>query len=248
MAYGIKNDFKDIMSLLSPDCFNDVYSDLAENYSSMGLNGVSLGDMTTALYGDYGKNNISRYNTMNILEDCYKTIDSSLSDCILADNANAYVFPYVKHITDVPLCSSGFDVFDEDIPFYQIVIHGIIPYSSTAINGSDDPDKLLLMSAAAGSSLHFDMLYEDISELKDTDFNKYFYAKYNRWTDTAAEQYKLISAVLSKVSDCTISDYHNDNGVIETTYSDGTVIRVNLNEKTIFCNNSEYKANFVQTF
>lgn len=248
MAYGIKNDFKDIMSLLSPDCFNDVYSDLAENYSSMGLNGVSLGDMTTALYGDYGKNNISRYNTMNILEDCYKTIDSSLSDCILADNANAYVFPYVKHITDVPLCSSGFDVFDEDIPFYQIVIHGIIPYSSTAINGSDDPDKLLLMSAAAGSSLHFDMLYEDISELKDTDFNKYFYAKYNSWTDTAAEQYKLISAVLSKVSDCTISDYHNDDGVIETTYSDGTVIRVNLNEKNIFCNNSEYKANFVQTF
>lgn len=241
-AYGVQNDFKETMSLLSPNAFKEVYSNVAENYSDAGLKGVSLGDMTSALYGDYGKLGISRFKTMTILEESYSTLNSSLSNKILADSANAYALPYVSHITEVPLSSSRYDVFDEDIPFYQLVLHGVIPYSTTAVNGSADSETLLLMAIATGSNLYFDMLYEETSVLKDTDFDVYYYANYEHWLNTATAEYKLASEIIKGVSNCTITDYVvSDDNVITTTYSNGTVIKVDLENKTIDNNGQVYK-------
>ncbi|MDD6279418.1 MAG: DUF5696 domain-containing protein [Oscillospiraceae bacterium] len=239
-AYGIPDGFKKNMSLLSPELFGEVFSEVAENYSGSGINGVSIGSLTSSLYGDYGKKNISRYNAMNMLAESYKTLNESLGNGILADSANAYAFPYVSHITGVPLSSSRYDMFDEDIPFYQIVMHGVIPYSTTALNGSADSETLLLMAAASGSNLSYDMLYEETSELKDTDFDIYYYANQSNWVNAAAEEYKLISSILSGVSDCTITDYVTDGDVITTTYSNGTVIEVDLENKTISADGTKY--------
>lgn len=232
-AYGIPDGFKKNMSLLSPSLFDEVYSDVADNYSKAGLSGVSIGNMTTSLYGDYGKKNISRAKAMDLICASYDKLGSSLSEGILADAANAYALPYVSHITSVPLNSSRFDLFNEDIPFYQMVMHGLIPYSTTAVNGDADPTTLLLMAAATGSGLSYDMLYEETSVLKDTEFDVLYYANYLNWTDTASREYKLLQPLLSKVSSCTIDGYEADGDLITTTYSDGTVVKVDLQQKTV---------------
>jgi hypothetical protein len=241
-AYGIPDGFKDNMSLLSPSYFSEVFSEVSSNYKSAGLSGISIGSLTTSLYGDYGKKGISRYSAMNLLTESYSDINSNLSGGILADSANAYALPYVSHITEVPVCSSRFDMFDEDIPFYQLVMHGIIPYSTTAVNGSADSETLLMMAIATGSNLYFDMLYEDTSTLKDTDFDEYFYANYAHWIDTASAEYKLVSEILSGVSDCTIDDYtmSEDGNLVTAEYSNGTVIKVDFANKLIDCNGNEY--------
>lgn len=240
-AYGIPDGFKENMSLLSPSLFKEVFTEAAGSYSDSGLTGMSIGSLTSSVYGDYGKKDISRFDSMNLLTQSYETINSKLSGGILADTANAYALPYVSHITGVPLTSSRYDVFDEDIPFYQLVMHGIIPYSTTAINGDADSETLLLMAAATGSNLSYDMLYEETSTLKDTDFDVYYYANYENWIETASAEYKLVSSILSKVSDCTITDYTvEDESLITTTYSDGTVIQVDLNAKTISDNGTVY--------
>ena len=123
LAYGTQSQTQDPLSLLSPAAFRDVYSDLVKNYGKKDLHAVSLGSMMSSLYGDYGKKAISRDSAQTILEESYQSLrDASIS--LMADTANAYALPYVDEITDVPLQSSGFDVFDEDIPFYQLVMHG----------------------------------------------------------------------------------------------------------------------------
>ena len=234
-AYGIPDGFKKNMSLLSPSHFSEVFSDAGKNYSKAGLDGIAIGDLTSTLYGDYGKKGISRFRAKNILTGCCGSLADKLPDGILADSANAYVFPYVEHITNVPLTSSRFDIFDEDIPFYQIVMHGVIPYSSTPINADADSETLLLMAAASGSCLSYDMIYEDTSILKDTEYDVLYYANYKNWTDTAAAEYDLMKPVLGKVSGCTITSYRteNDGQLITAEYSDGTVVTVDLEEKTI---------------
>ena len=234
-AYGIPDGFKKNMSLLSPEYFGEVFDEVSENYSEAGLDGVSVANLTTSLYGDYGKKSISRYDAMNRLINSYEELNSSLSGGILADCANAYALPYVKHITNVPLSSSRFDIFDEDIPFYQIVMHGLVPYSTTAVNGDADSETLLLMAAATGSNLSYDMLYEETSELKDTDFDIYYYANYADWIETAAAEYRMLEPVLSSVSDSFITDYkiENDGSFVTTTYSNGTVVKVDFEKKTI---------------
>lgn len=239
-AYGIPDGLKKNMSLLSPRLFGEVFTDVADSYKSRDLSGVSIGSLTSSLYGDYGKKKFSRYDAMNELIGSYEKLNGSLTNGILAENANAYALPYVSHITNLPLCSSRFDIFDEDIPFYQIVMHGVIPYSTAPINGSADPENLLLTAAASGSNISYDMIYEETDKLKDTDYDVYYYANWKTHIDPAAAEYKLISSILSDVSSCTITDYSVDGDVITTTYSDGTVIVTDLAEKSITANGITY--------
>ena len=232
-AYGIPDGFRKNLSLLSPDCYGEVFGDIAENYSAAGLSGVSPAGLTASLYGDYGKKCISRAGAEKLLTESYESITETLEGGILADNANAYALPYVSHIKGVPMTSSRFDLFDEDIPFYQMVLHGVIPYSSEAVNGSADPEKLMLMAAASGSCLSCDMIYEETSELKDTDLDFLYYANYKGNIKKAAEEYALLEPLLSSVSDCYITDYRAEGGIITTVYSDGTKVVADLDGMTV---------------
>ncbi len=144
LAHGVPSGFFKPMSLFSPSSYKDAYEALAKNYSSAGLEGVALGSATSALYGDYSKREaFSRDAAAKTLVEQYANLDQTVGS-ILANSANAYALPYVDHIVNVPLTSSGFDIFDYDIPFYQLVIHGLIPYSTTAINGDPDSNELFL--------------------------------------------------------------------------------------------------------
>lgn len=234
-AYNIPDGFKDNMSLLSPHYYEEVFSDIAESYSKAGLSGVCMGNLTSSLYGDYGKKEISRADAKKLAVGGYEILSEKLDNGMLADTANAYAIPHASHITNVPLSSSRFDIFNEDIPFYQMVLHGIVPYSTTAVNGDTDPDTLLLKAAATGSYLNYDMLYEKTSELKDTEFDVYFYANYENQIIPAAEEYELLKPIYSDISEAFITGYETerDGNFITVSYSNGTVIKSDLEEKTI---------------
>ena len=233
-AYDIPDGFKDNMSLLSPSYYSEVFGDIGENYSEAGLSGVSISNLTSSLYGDYGKREISRADAKQLAVEGYELLTDKLENGILADTANAYAIPYANHIMNVPLNSSRFDIFNEDIPFYQMVLHGLVPYSSTALNGTADHNKLLLMAAATGSYLNYDMLYEDTSELKDTEFDVYFYANYNNHLLSAAAEYRLLQPLYEEIAEDYITGFKNDdNGNITVTYSGGTVVKADFSENTI---------------
>jgi len=234
-AYGIPDGFKKNMSLLSPSYYGEVYGDIASSYAKAGLTGAAVDNAASSLYGDYGKKDISRYKAMTLAEEAFGKLSDSLDNGFIADGANAYALPYVSHITNVPLSSSRFDIFNEDVPFYQIVMHGLVPYSTTPVNGDADPSNLLLMAAATGSSLSYDMIYNETSKLKDTDYDRYYYANYHYWADTAAEKYKLLAPLLDSVSDSTITGYDvsDDGSLITTTFSNGTVVKTDLVNKTV---------------
>ncbi len=240
LSYGVQDTSVTTLSLLTPDAFTDLYGKIADRYSKKGLTGVSLGDMTSTLYGDYGKVAMSRDDTKAALQESYKSLnDAGVS--ILADTCAAYAFPYAERISDVPLQSSGFDLFDEDIPFYQIVMHGLIPYSGTAINGSADSANAFLTSVATGCNPAYDMIYAEASDLKDTDLDTYFYSNYAFWQDTAAESYQLAAKVLSGVSDQVITDYQRNGDVSVTEYENGTVVTVDYEAETITVDGTEYR-------
>lgn len=232
-AYGIPDGFSKNKSLLSPEYFNEVFTETAENYSKSGLTGISTATLTTSLYGDYSKEKISRFNAMELTESTLKNLSESLLDGILADGSNAYALPYVSHITNLPTESSRFDIFSEDVPFYQIVMHGIIPYTSVAVNSSPNPTETLLKSVAMGCLPCYDIIAEETNVLKDTELDVYYYANADGWLDDIAEQYCNLKPLYEHIADCTITGYDVDGDTITTTYSDGTITKVNLDSQQI---------------
>lgn len=245
LAYGTQSSVTDPLSLLSPDVFAEIYSDMAENYPDGKLTKFSLGSMTSTLYGDYGKKAVSRDSMMETMTDAYAKLTENMD--MLAETANAYAIPYATAISNVPLQSSGFDVFDEDIPFYQLVLHGIKPYGTTAVNGSADAKQLILKAIACGSNLGYDMIGSETSELKDTALDTLYYAYYADWQDTAAQSHLFASDVLAGVQDQKITAYEQDGDKITTTYENGTEIVVDLKEATAEVDGKTYRmADYVE--
>lgn len=230
-AYGIPDGFSKNKSLLSPEYFEEVFKETAENYVKSGLTGISTATLTTSLYGDYSRDKITRAKSKEITQNSLQTLSESLS--VLADGANDYTLPYVSHITNMPVSSSRFDIFSEDIPFMQIVLHGIVPYTSPAVNSSPNPQKDLLKSAAMGCLPLYDLTAEETEVLKDTELDVYSYSNADGWLDYIAENYAELRPLYEKTADCTITDYSDNGDIITTSYSDGTVTVVNLDELTI---------------
>lgn len=239
LSYGVQDASKKTLSLLSPSAFTELYGKLSGRYAKKGLTGVSLGEMTSTIWGDYGKQNMGRGDTIAALQESYGLIgDNGLS--LLSDSCAAYAFAYSDRISDAPLQSSGFDVFDEDIPFYQLVLHGVIPYSGTAINASADSNNAFLTSIATGCNPAYDMIYAEASDLKDTELDTYYYSHYAFWSDTAAAEYQLADKVLSGVSDQLITDYVREGDKSVTTYENGETIEVDYAAETITAGGKTY--------
>lgn len=246
-AYGVPYGTKKTMSLLSPATFPALYDKLLANYQKQNFPGVSIGSMSAKLYGDYGKKSgTARDTAMQYITDSLgKMRDGSLK--VLSEDPNAYVLPYTDQITDLPLYSSGFNIFDEDIPLYQLVMHGVLPYATKAVNGSADAERLVMLALAAGSNLHFDMLYAETSDLKDTDFDVYYYAYYEYWIKNAAQYYQFSKDVLSAASDSYIISYVKDGDKITTTYANGTETVVDLAECSVSLNGqTKYLKDYVE--
>ena len=165
--------------------------------------------------------------------------DNSLS--IYAPACAAYALPYASYIGSVPLQSSGFDIFDEEIPFYQTVLHGLIPYAGTPINASADTDAAFLTCLAYGCEPSYTMIGAQASTLKDTELDPLFYAHAGYWTADAAAQYKIARDVLGSVTGQAITGFFREGAVTVTTYADGTKIKVDFDAKTVTVGNTLYR-------
>lgn len=236
LNHGVENKFYDAISLLSPRKYEKMFKNLTKSYSKAGIDNISLGSATTVIYGDYGRNSVSRemfkYNLQEYLENMKGSIGS-----ILADGANAYVLKYVDHVSNVPLNSSKFDLFDQEIPFYQIVMSGVKPVSTTAVNGDAEVADLVLRAIASGTNLRFDLVAESADEMKDTRYDKLYYANSEYWIEDAAACYKFAEQILSKTAGSTITEYNVISDTkIETVYANGTKTLVDLEARTVNVN------------
>lgn len=220
LAYGAAK--KEVApALLSPNKYSKVFNEMIESYSKNGVKNIGFGDYSTKLVSDFDrKHSSSREKTMNTVVEGYKNAKDKLGS-VIADGANAYVLPYVSDITNVPLYSTGFNVTDFDIPFYQMVVHGSVNYASTPLNASSNCDDAFLTAIAAGSQIHYDMTYVKNSVLQETDYNDLYYTQYSAWLNRAAVQYKAANETIGKVNDYNISKYElsDDKSVIDVTYS-----------------------------
>lgn len=217
--------------IISPRKYDYFINSFIRNYKKLNIQGISLSGFSNDINSDYNKaSGTNRQQSEEIMINQFKKFDDNQYRMIL-DGANAFTLKYANKVANVPTGSSDFYIEDEEVPFYQIVLHGILPYSGKPLNLSSSYDDEVLKCIETGSSPFFEFIYKDNYEIKDTDYNNYAIS-YNPWKKVSVSTYKKLNDVLSAVQEATIAEHGKiTDKVYKTTYSNGVSIYVNYNSE-----------------
>lgn len=246
LAFGLPHLTKESWTILSPYYYPDLFRKLSESFKKEGATGISLNQASTTLYSDFSRENaegrayFTRTDAKEILMNGYQKLkDSGLT--ILTENANQYLLKYTDYIKDVPLYSSNYDIFDYDIPFAQMVLHGLVPYTTKAINKSANARELRLLSLVTGTPLHYEMMYKNPNKFADSNYDDLYYTNYIGWLDYAGNEYKLFNETIAGVADSNITEFERINkSEYRSKFENGTEIYVNIDTQEIKVNGTSY--------
>lgn len=218
-----------VFYFVRPDKAYDRYvANEAEAFAQDGVQGIQLGSMGRTLYSDPGsKTQLDRQYTIDTWIKSMDLMRSSVGASAV-DYGFGYVLGHVDRIDDVPLDSSHFMYSDRAIPFYQIAVHGLVPYTSAPLNFSDNPQADFLRAIEYGAMPSYYMTYDQPTELRRTPVDDVVSSLYLDWLPLSVEQYVRAQEALERVKDDTITGHEELRpDLYRTTYSNGTQIIVN---------------------
>lgn len=221
--------------MISPKFLNryvDKFTDKITNYE---ISGICLRDLSNVLVSDKKRTElIDRQAAKQIVEAQYGKL-AATEKTLMEEGGNAYTFGYVSDIIDAPVEYSQFYIIDEQVPFYQMVIHGSIDYSGEALNlrDADIDDALLLTYIEYGCAPRFTFSWEDSSVMKYTSSADQYSTCYQTWMSDAVNVYQTINGALNQVQGAG-DDHHEvtEGGLVRTEYDNGVSIYINKTDKS----------------
>ncbi|MFD0714247.1 DUF5696 domain-containing protein [Paenibacillus sp. GCM10027626] len=222
--------------LLSVNRLETAVSKFLKGYEAFNPGAISLRDLGDGLHSDFRpKRELTRQEAERIVVETVRRIGEQAPN-LMVSGGNAYVLPYASHVLNVPLESNRFQLADESIPFYQMVIHGYVEYASKPYNLAFDQNVRhnILQSLETGSNVYYSWILEHPSILKNTPFNDLYADYYEQWFGEAAEAYREVNAALKRVrGQAIISHEKLEEGVYKTIYENGIAILVNYSEQQV---------------
>ncbi len=216
--------------VLSASRLPDVVRGFLSDYAKLGASGVSLRDMGDEVNSDFDPSApIAREQALEtIAEETGKLKERTGS--IMVSGGNAYTLPYADIVVNAPTSSSGMNLTDEDVPFYQIALHGYVELAGAPFNADrgQNPRRSMLKALETGSNVFYQWFYGPSSAVKDTRYNGLYALHYRDWLDEAIALYKEADAVLKQVRDQPITGHRKLSAdVTETTFGNGMTVIVN---------------------
>lgn len=236
MITALYMDYSTAKTIISPAKYDDITDGFLKQFNGYEVKHVSLSNFGTDLNADYNEiRTIDRQMAITKVSEQMNKIKKQ-GYKISTDGANVYTLKYISQVNNMPIQSSQNYLFDESIPFYQIVIHGIIPYASEPINMGNDFENDMLKLIETGTIPSFEWIYENNFVLHDTSAD-YYSVNYNVWIEEAALLYKTLNSVLAEVQNEQIASHSEiANDVYETKYSNGTSVYVNYSKSSVTIN------------
>lgn len=235
-----------LYDIISPKFLVRYVDKFADKIGKYDITGISLRDLGDVLSSDKKRTEmILREEAKQIVLGQFEKLAGTDKD-IMVSGGNSYVWKYTDDLINIPLSGNDYLIIDEDVPFYQMLVHGYIDYTGGAINLDDSFDKVdsVLNMIEYGSAPHFTFTGEPSSEMKYTGLNSMYSTTYKNKTDASAGEtiyswdelaksvYAEVNGVLKNVTDAGIVKHEIlDSGVVKVTYDNGVTIYVNKQDK-----------------
>ncbi len=220
--------------ILSALRFQAVTDRFLLDFNKRELGGIYLQNIGNQLNSDFTKRN--REKTRDWVRDIIVTQTKKFNAQakVQVSGGNAYLLPYIDSIKNIPMTSSGYNIVDQDIPFYQMVVHGYIPFTGEPINFAADYRNEILKLLETGGYPYYLGYYSSASVLKETCFDRLYTGSYHDWLEEAVLVYHRLNNELAALQSMEIVKHEQlAKGVFATTYENGTVFIVNYNDEPV---------------
>jgi hypothetical protein len=196
--------------------------------AALGLHNLAFRSLGARLSGDYHeKRLVSREASMKMRQEKLAELNRGGTG-VLLNTGYAYAAPWADFITGMAIDDQSFGITDAAVPFYPIVLHGLVPYTGPAINLAEDYTKNLLKTIESGAGLYFSFITEETSILQETKFRQFYANEYDKWSGDANALYQKFSADFAGLYDQAITNHVIlSAGLTLTEYEDGTRVAVN---------------------
>lgn len=146
---------EDSYYLVTRDSLEKLSEKLLDKISGWKMTGIGLDTLSNMKYSDYSDEKY--YFNGNSEKQVEKIIDSYKSEKIdvYTVSANAFAAAASDSISDTPVNSSLYDIYDCDIPFYQMVFSGIKNLYTPSVNLSVNDKKIVLKAVEGGCGLTY---------------------------------------------------------------------------------------------
>ncbi len=221
-------DYQKPYYLVQPSYAKSKASNLIKALKNMNAGGVSFRDIGSLLSGDYNtRANTTREQARQMNLETLKEAQAA-GQSIMLRNGFDYVLPYADIITDMDLAGINYSILDEQVPFYQMAIHGLVNYTGMPINLASDWQTELLRCAEYGAGLNFTFMAENTKLLQETRYTGYYGAWYSSWAEEARKivtDYQRDMAGLNQTAMTGHQRLSADASV--TSYANGSKVYVN---------------------
>ncbi len=221
-------------ALITPDKLLKVTGRYLKNYKKLGIDSISLSEAGDCLYSDFSKKSgVYRAKSEEYVEQMLKSVKTDVS-CVAISGGNGYAVPYASRITELPVSSSGYDIFEYDVPFAQTVLHGYLPYTTPYVRQSSGVTEMFLKAVETGSDLTFSCVGDDTYPLSQTRLSGLYSSEFSLWKDTAAKLYEKYSRLGELVFDSEIVKHTCiSRDLVKVVYSNRVTVYVNYSNKAV---------------
>lgn len=213
------------------ECISDL-----KGYSKLGANALAFDSLSSRLAADYSKNRKVSYSQA---AEAYASMIKHSKDkgnYTAVQVGSAYLLYNADMIYDLYDDDSNTLIFNKEIPFLQVVLHGVLPYScETPGNMASDFESLKLKWIEYGSIPYFLVTEASSDAFEDTDINDVFSSGFADWQDLIVECYKEFNSKnLNKLSKETIiSHEYISDSTVKVVYESGDMILINYGNAEI---------------
>ncbi len=205
-------------------------------WSPMGLSVIDLGN---ALVPDYKRReHLSRVHAAPVYQAALARLSADMP--LMLENPNAYALFAADYIVGLPSDDNDHQVEDIAIPFVQLVLENMVPYSGKPWNDQAyrGMSTLLMEAIETKSAPRFAFTYQPetlFQNIADPDVQKHFATQYTHWMGEAAAAYAEYAAFYDQVLHAKIVLHETIRaGIKRVTYDNGVVVLLNFTDGEVW--------------
>ncbi len=209
-----------------------------------GITGLSLERLGNTVYPDYNtKYGSDKKETIAIWQDILK-MGSEQFEYVAVNGGNQYVLSNTDAVRGIQIKSSGLPFASADVPFYQMVVHGLVAYTGTPINLYSEYDAQVLKLVEYGCMPSYYLTQESSEKMMYTDFNQLFNSENDYYQEKVIALYQQLNADLKVLQNVYMIKHESirDNA-FRMQYADGTVVLVNYGSSPADADGKTVEAN-----